>query len=317
MSHNLLVLQTVLAFALLVLACMGLKKLQVVREEDGPLFARIVTEVALPAVIFSQLATHQIGRRQLLLVVAMIVMGCISLGLAWLAGKMLRRPRTEVGALMLSSSFGSSALIGYPLVQYAFPHNPEALTDAVLLSEVGVGLPLFTICVVVAMYFGEEVGERRSFWQSLRNYLRSPIFVALAAGLLVSPLGLDPKQSFLAPFFQTFDMIRDSLPLLSCLILGMQLKYRSPRVIAPLIVAAVVIQLIIQPWIGSVQAAWYHLPLEQRQVLVLEGGMPSAILPSVFAARYRCGPEICASLIFFNILTSIITLPLVFASLGG
>jgi hypothetical protein len=317
MSHDLLVLQTVLAFALLVLACIGLKKFQVVREEDGPLFARIVTEVALPAVIFSQLATHQIGKRQLLLVVAIVVAGIISLGLAWLAGKILKRPRTQVGALMLSSSFGSSALIGYPLVQYAFPHNPEALADAVLLSEVGVGIPLFTICVVVARYFGEDVGEPKSFSQSLRDYLRSPIFVALAAGLLASSLGLDPQQPFLAPFFKTFDMVRDSLPLLSCLILGMQLKYPSARVILPLIVVSAVIQLIIQPWLGSVQAAWYHLPLEQRQVLVLESAMPSAILPSVFAARYRCSPEICANLTFFNILTSIITLPLVFATLGG
>jgi predicted permease len=86
---------------------------------------------------------------------------------------------------MLSSSFSSSALIGYPLVQYAFPNNPEALTDAILLSELGVGLPLFTICVVVAMYFGEGRGEPRTFCQSLRDYVGSPIFVALVAGLLV------------------------------------------------------------------------------------------------------------------------------------
>jgi len=317
MSHNLLVLQTILAFAFLVLVCLLLKRFEVIREEHGPLFARLVTEVALPAVIFSQLATHQINRRQLLLIVAMIVTGCVSLGMAWLAGKILKEPRTHVGALMLSSSFSSSALIGYPLIQYAFPHNPEALTDAILLSELGVGLPLFTICVVVAMYFGEGMGEPRSIFQSLRDYLRSPIFVALVAGLLVSPLGLDPQQPFLAPFFKTFDMIRDALPLLSCLILGIQLKYPRVRVLAPLIVMSALIQLVFQPWLCNVQASWYQLSLEQRQVLVLESAMPSAILPLVFATRYHCAPEICASLTFFNILASVITLPSVFAALGG
>lgn len=45
--------------------------------------------------------------------------------------------------------------------------------------------------------------------------------------------------------------------------------------------------------------------------------MPSAILPTVFAARYRCAPEICANVIFFHIFASLISLPLVFAALGG
>ena len=126
MSHNLLVLQTVLAYALVILVSILLKRWQVVREEDGPLLARLVTEVALPAVIFSALATHPIGRGQLLLIVAILVAGMTSLGLAWLIGTWLKRPRPQVGALMLSSSFGSSALIGYPLVQYAFPHNPRS-----------------------------------------------------------------------------------------------------------------------------------------------------------------------------------------------
>jgi predicted permease len=317
MSHTLLVLQSVLAFATLVLICFLLKKFEVIREENGPLFARLVTDVALPAVIFSQLATHQISRSQLLLIVAMIVTGTVSLGVAWLAGKILKETRVHVGALMLSSSFSSSALIGYPLIQYAFPNNPEALTDAILLSELGVGLPLFTICVVVAMYFGERTGKPRSFYQSLRDYLLSPIFVALVAGLLASLLRLDPQQPFLAPFFKTLDMIRDALALLSCLILGIQLKYRPVRVIVPLIVVSALIQLVFQPWLGNLQAIWYQLSLEQRQVLVLESGMPSAILPLVYATRYQCAPEICASLIFFHILASLITLPSVFAALGG
>jgi malate permease and related proteins len=317
MNHSLLVLQTVLAYALVILLCILLKKWHVVKEEDGPFLARLVTEVALPAVIFSALATHPITRSQWLLVLAILVAGLTSLGLAWLIGKLLKRPPTQVGALMLSSSFGSSALIGYPLIQYAFPHNPQALADAILLSEVGVGIPLFTICVVVAMHFGEATGKGQPFYQSLLTYLRSPIFLALAAGLLVSPLGLDPQRPILAPIFKTFDMVRAALPLLACLILGLQLKYRPARLIAPLIIVSAVIQLIFQPWLVSLQAGWYHLSAIQRQILVLEGAMPSAILPSVFAARYRCGPAICANIIFFHLLASVVTLPLVFATLGG
>ena len=45
-------------------------------------------------------------------------------------------------------------LLGYPLIEYAFRGNPEAMTDAVLVSEMERGLPIFTICPMIALYFG-------------------------------------------------------------------------------------------------------------------------------------------------------------------
>ena len=69
----------------------------------------------------------------------------------------MKLERPQIGALMIASSFGSSTLIGYPMIQYVFPHNPGAMADAILISELGVGLPIFTLCVWVAMYFGEGV----------------------------------------------------------------------------------------------------------------------------------------------------------------
>jgi predicted permease len=151
MSHVLQVFQTVLAFASVVLLCMFLKNRSIIKAEHGHLFAQLLTEVVLPVVIFSKLATHPIAPRQLLLVVSMIVAVIVCLGASWGAGRVLRLDRGKTGALMIASSFGSSTLIGYPLIQYAFPHNPEAMVDAILISELGVGLPIFTLCVWVAM----------------------------------------------------------------------------------------------------------------------------------------------------------------------
>jgi predicted permease len=318
MSHTLQVFQTVLAFATVVLLCVLLKKLAIIKAEHGPLFARLLTQVALPVVIFTQLATHPIAGRQLLLVLAMIVAGTICLAVAWVAGRIMKLERPKIGALMLVSAFGSSALIGYPLIQYAFPNNPQAMHDAILVSELGVGLPIFTLCFWVAMYFGKEFGDaskdRRG---ALLGYFRSPIFIALAAGLLISPLGLNPQQPMLAPFFQASHMVSESITLLSCLILGLQLDLRSVRGIVPLVIISAGIQMFLQPWLADVQATLYRLSLEQRQVLVLESAMPSAILNSVFATRYHCAPQLTSALIFLNILLSLISIPLVFAVLCG
>lgn len=122
--------------------------------------------MVLPVVIFAKLATHPIGPRQLLLVVSMIVAVIVCPGASWGAGRVLRLDRAQTGALMIASAFGSSTLIGYPLIQYAFPYHPEAMIDAILISVLGAGLPIFTLCVRVAMYFGAgeqaEPGRHRT-----------------------------------------------------------------------------------------------------------------------------------------------------------
>jgi len=313
MNHVLQVFQTVLAFASVVLLCVFLKHRFIIKAEHGPLFARLLTQVALPLVIFTKLAAHPIALRQLLPVVSMIVAILVCLGASWGAGRVLRLDRGKIGALMIASSFGSSTLIGYPLVQYAFPHNPEAMVDAILISELGVGLPVFTLCVWVAMCFGEgraeEPGGRRAV---LWDYFRSPIFIALAAGLLIAPLHLNPESPFLAPFFQAADMVAASITLLACLILAIELDLRSMRGIWLVVIISAAIQMGLHPLVAGLQADLYQLTSLQREVLVLEAAMPSAILGVVFATRYRCAAHFNATLVLGNILIALMALPLTF-----
>jgi predicted permease len=318
MSHVLQVFQTVLAFASVVLLCVFLKSRGIIKEEHSPLFAQLLTQVALPVVIFSKLATQPIAPRQLLLVVSMIVAVIVCLGASWGAGRVLRLDRAKTGALMIASAFGSSTLIGYPLIQYAFPHNPEAMIDAILISELGVGLPIFTLCVWVAMNFGEGAAEEPGHHRKvLLDYFRSPIFIALAAGLLISPLHLNPENPYLAPFFKAADMVAASIALLACLILAVELDLKSMRHIWLVVVISATIQMGLHPLVAGLQADLYHFSLLQREVLVLEAAMPSAILGVVFATRYRCAAHLNAVLVFSNIVLSLIAVPLVFGLLCG
>jgi predicted permease len=317
MGHTFQVFQTVLAFAAVVLLCVLLKQRGLITGEHSPLFARLLIQVALPVVIFAKLAVQPIALSQFLLVLAM--MGTISacLAVSWAVGAMMKLERPQIGALMIASSFGSSTLIGYPMILYSFPHNPGAIADAILISELGVGLPLFTLCIWVAMYFGEGAPSGAGRHKIFLDYLRSPICIALAAGLLVSPLGLNPESPFLAPFFQAANMVGESIALLSCLILAIELNLRSMRGIWLLALITAAIQLGLHPWLANMQANLYHLALEPRQVLVLEAAMPSAILGVVFTTHYRCAPKMNAALVFSNVLLSIIAVPLVFALLCG
>ena len=315
MSVTINVVETVIAFSLLVVVTIILKKVDIIKKEDSQTFSKLLTQVVLPAVIFSKLSTNPVKEDQFFLILAMIVAGTVSLLIAWAAGKILKLKRDVTGALMISSAFGSSALLGYPLIQFAFPGNQKAMTDAILISELGVGLPIFTICPIIALYFGNSSGNRNSLRDILLGYFRSPIFIAVVLGIIFSHFTIASNNTFFATFFEAFRMLEGSLTILACLILGLQLNIRSLKGILPLVIVSAVIQMVIQPFIAGFQANLYHLNAEQHQILILMSSLPSAVLGPVFATRFQCASETASSLVFINIILSIIMIPLTFSTL--
>jgi len=216
---------------------------------------------------------------------------------------------------MLTSSFGSSALLGYPFIAFSFPNNPEAIADAVLLSELGVGLPMFLLGPAIAIYFGNQ-SEGFNIKKTLFSYLRSPIFVAIVLGIAVSFMPFDRQNNFVAPFFEAFKMINGALSILACLILSLQLKFIPLKGIIPLFIISAIIQMWFQPFIAHTQATLYGLTVLQTQVLVLVSSMPSAVLGPVFASRHDCAPETASALVMAHIVLSIVMIPAVFYLIG-
>ena len=316
-SVNIRVIETVAAFAMVVFLCILLKRKRIIAEEHERLFAGLLTQAALPAVIFAQLSTHPIEPGQYVMAWIIIVAALISMAASWLLGKALHLDRPLIGALMLTSSFGSSALMGYPVIQYVFPNNPQALADAVFMSEVGVGLPLFILGPLIAMHFGEASADGKLRSNLAIAYFRSPIFAAVIAGVLASKFPGLRQNPWLDPVWEALHMIEGALAVLACMILALQLKISSLRgAFWPLLLGSALIQMVLQPWVAQLQAGWYGLSAEQTQVLVLLTTMPAAVLGPVFASRYRCASNTASALVMAHILLSMVIIPLTFSILN-
>jgi len=216
---------------------------------------------------------------------------------------------------MLTSSFGSSALLGYPFIAFSFPNNPEAIADAVLLSELGVGLPMFLLGPAIAIYFGNK-SDNYNIRNTLLSYFRSPIFISIILGVVVSFMPFDRGNNFVAPFFEALKMVNGALGILACIILSLQLKLIPLKGIITLFIISALIQMWFQPFIAHTQANWYNLTLLQTQVLVLVSAMPSAVLGPVFAMRHDCAPETASALVMAHIVFSIVMVPAVFYLIG-
>jgi len=310
------IIETVLAFAMVVLLSVLLKKKEVVKGSDVGVFAKLLTQVVLPAVIFFQFLKNPPEARHFLPILAMLIAGCCTLLTAWIIGRALGFSRATTGALMLVSSFGSSALLGYPLIQYTFPHDPEALTEAILISELAVGLPIFTLCPLVAIHFGEASGSAGSVRSTMIEYFKSPIFIAVVLGFVVSQFHLPLASPFLEPVLQAGAIIDGTLAALACLILGLQIEVKSVRRLVPIVAISAVLEMGLQPFLAYAQAVLYHLSGLERQVLVLVAAMPSAVLGPVFAVRYKCEGELASTVTFVNIILGAVGIPLAFWFLG-
>jgi malate permease and related proteins len=308
------VTETVAAFAMVAALCVMLKRRGIVTEDHEAVFSRLLTQAALPAVVFLQLATNPIEPRQYLMVVTIIVAAFVSMAAAWVLGKALRLDRPHIGALMLTSSFGSSTLMGYPVIQFVFPDNPQALADAVLMSEVGVGLPIFILGPLIAMNFGEAQEGGPSRRKLIVDYLRSPIFAAVIAGMVASRFSGLSQITWTAPFWEALRMIQGALATLACMVIALQLKLSSLKgAFWSLLIGSALIQMFLQPWVAHIQAGWYHLSAVQTQVTILITTMPAAVLGPVFASRYRCAGDTASVLVMSNILISIALIPISFA----
>jgi malate permease and related proteins len=306
------VTETVVAFALVVLIVVILRKRKVVSTGDLKSYSRLMTLLILPAVIFLQLSMNPVHGRQFILVLIMLLAGILSMILTWIAGKLMRLAKETLGMLIMTSTFGSSALIGYPMIQFAFPGNTLALTDAIMISELGVGVPIFTLCPLVASYYGSGGSGFQTLWKTFYSYLRSPIFIAVVAGILFSRFQDVVRSPFLDAFWEALRMIQGTLTVLACIILGLQLNFRPGKRIIPLFLVSALIQILVQPVLTKFGAAMFNVSLLDTQVLILIAAMPSAVLSTVFATQYDCDAEMASGLVFLNILASLIGIPLVY-----
>jgi malate permease and related proteins len=307
--------ETILAFAFVVLIVVILKKRNILSSADLKSYSRLMTTTILPAVIFLQLSINPVHERQFVLVMIMLGSGILSMIIAWMAGKLMRLKKETLGMLIITSTFGSSALIGYPLIQFAFPDNALAMTDAIMISELGVGLPIFILCPMVASYYGSGGAGFTSILKSFLNYVKSPIFISVVAGIVFSQFQFIVKSPYMGPIWESLRMIQGTLTVLACMILGLQLKLRSVGRLLPLFLVSALIQMGIQPFIASFGAGLFKVALLDKQVLILISAMPSAVLSTVFATQYDCDPETASDLVFLNIMISLIGIPLVYYGL--
>ncbi|AGA89936.1 putative permease [Thioflavicoccus mobilis 8321] len=304
-------IESVGLLVILILLGVVLRRIGLLRDEHGPLLARLVTQVTLPALIFSALARSTMQWVYLELAGAMLFAETLCLALGWILARAARLGPAQSGAVILTAGFGSSSLLGYPLISALYPDDAPALMQAAVISELGVAPLLFTVGTMIALYYGAHTATNGTTpLRAALKFFYSPIFIALCAGLAWSLAGLPHSGPGLDMLFRGLGQLADANTFLVALTVGVALRFDGLRAILWLALGVAAIKLLLKPLLVWLPAHWIGVSSIELQILLIEATMPSAMLTAVLARSYGCDATLASKLILATSLASIATVVL-------
>ncbi|MBN2639993.1 MAG: AEC family transporter [Bacteroidales bacterium] len=304
----------VVMFAIIFLAFV-LKKMGVLKKEDSQLFSKIVLQITLPAVIFSSLAVQRIDKEFIVMAGIMAAVELAMMVLAWLLAQLLKLGKGETGALILVSAFGMTSMLGYPIISEVFNNSPLAMEEAVVTSEIGVGLLLFVLGPLIAMYYGDSQVEGKDILQSVKKFFVSPIFIALVVGIIVSLIPFNEKSPAFVSALRFFKLIGNANLLMVALAIGLLLEMKHLKHAYVIIGIAILLKLFMKPLMAYWLTGGSNFTDMMREIVLIETALPSAILTAVFANHYKCRPDLVTVSIMTTLVLSLASMSLLFVFL--
>ena len=312
------VVTTIIGLTLVVLAVVFLRHRGILKREDSKVINNLLLYLVLPADIIYQLMRAPLNWGEAKMVATLVTIAVVDLAIAYAIGRILRRRPAEIGALMLTTGFAATGFIGWPVLYMLYPNDIAMHADLIVVSELGMSLPTLILAPIIAQVFG-EVLERRAVRHvardAIQEYVRSPIFHAIVVGSVLAVLDFQLGDFVGDIFNRLLEAASNGGNFLPLALLGLMLKPGSLRGAWSLVIAAVILQGMVDPMITNVLADVIQLAPPEREVMMILTMTPAAILPLTFAERYRCAPDLAAGITFASVIAMVVTFPLMYSML--
>lgn len=273
------------------------------READMPLL-RLSTNVLTPALIADAvLGNPLLAKAGELWVPPVVGFGLIALSMV-LVGLLLlpcRLPPTTTSAGVLSAGVQN---FGYMVVPLAEVFYERDTLGVLFLHNLGVELAMWSL--------GLWMLNRQSSGAIWKRLVNGPTLAIIGAGAM----NLLDSKTWLPGFVHKFlHMLGQPAIPLALLLAGVtlydQLKIRHeerPRYLA--LSLAVGARMVLLPLLFIATARWLPLSEPLRSVLVLQGAMPSAMMPIVMCRLYNADSRFSIQIILLTTFVSLLTIPL-------
>ena len=285
---------------LLVLAGAILRKTGVLKREHDEGVMRVVFSVMLPCYILDKILGSEVLRSgaavawSIGLGFGLLVVG-ILIGL--LIGRILGFERgTGMRTFALGAGCQNFGFVAVPVYEIMWGTAGLAV---LFVHNIGVELAMWSVGVMIM------AGGRGFSWRRLFN---GPV-VAVMVGLTLVALGLDQQVTGSAR--KAMSMIGIGSFPVAILITGctMMELVGAEKPSGRVIVGASLVRLVLAPLTILCAAKYFPLPMELRQVLVVQAAMPAGMTSIMLARMYGGRPAIAVQIVLATSILSFLTLP--------
>ena len=291
-------------FPILLAACIGYALAKWLNINPRPL-SQVVFYVFSPVLVFNLIMNSQLSNQDILrtLAFALVLMVCVGL-LTLLIGGVLRFGRKMMAAVMITAIFMNAGNYGLPLTSFAF--GDQALAFASVFFVIS-ALLTNTVGIVIASSGSTGV------LNAIKGLVKFPAIYALFLGILFLqfgwklPSGLD----------RTVILLSNAAIPCMLVLLGMQLvNIRLDGHVRPLILTSSM-RLLIAPALAFGLTRLFGMTGPAQQAVVLEAGMPVAVLTTILAIEFDVEPSFVTTAVLVTTLLSPLTLTPLLALLGA
>ncbi|OYV04820.1 MAG: transporter [Verrucomicrobiales bacterium VVV1] len=309
-----LVILSVLPAYLLILAGAALRRVGVLRRDHDEGVMHVVFHVLYPCLILDKILGSEAVRSfssvgwSVLLGFFLPISG---IACGWLVGKLIGLENgTGRRTFALSAGVQNFGYTAIPVVQQLWGIGALSV---LFVHNLGVELAMWSVGVMLMS------GGSRIEWRKLIN---GPVF-AVVGGLLLVALGVDqyltpPKvgatglQTYLiAPMREAMKMLGSGAFPMAIVLTGAMMwdLMGKERPSAKILLGGSLVRFVISPAIILAAAKFLPIPLELKQVLVVQAAMPAAMTPILFARIYGGRPGIAVQIVVATTVISLLTLP--------
>lgn len=264
---------------------------------------RISFYAITPALVFLNILESDLDGGQILTIITFVVAHDMILMLAAYGLFSLKPFRSRREVLSLGSVMVNSGSYGFSLMLIAFGEWAVGVAAILLITQV---VEMFTFGVAL---FAGGSGIR----QLVRQLARLPVLYAVAVGFAVRALALPLIPQIEMPLTQ----LADGFIGLALVTLGAQLSRSRLAGNAFAVLALAVTNLAVSPLLAAGLIIFFPLRVDIAQALIVATGLPMAVNVFILAKEFDRDAELASQMVFWTMLLSALTLPVLLSLVGG
>lgn len=302
MSNFIYSLNATMPIFLVIVLGWVLKRIHLLTDEFVSVADKLVFRVALPVLVFRDIASADLsGDFNLKFVLFCFFGTCVFFGLTWLGAEIFIKDKSMIGSFVQGSFRGSAAILGIAFAQNIY--GSSGLVPMMIVASI----PLFNIFSVVVLMrsANEGQGDKKAVVKkTLKGIVTNPIIIGIFAGIPFALL----RVQFPVILEKGIDSVASLSTPLALITIGAGFSTSEALEKWKPTLAASVIKLVIIPGIFLPVAVWMGFRNEEMVALLILTGAPTTVSSYIMAKNMGNDSVLASGIVVMTTLLSSVSL---------